>query len=182
MAFRALESAVEHDVPGGEAATAIQLHLGRAGVWQLRRQTRSDATSLQPRRYVGRAEPGRAPSAIHWTTATPIALDRHAKGDLAARQAAAAEMVSLACERIGLPSPEEVRVHKHPAVTGTPSAWPPGGAPRWTGWARPKALAGRPLVHATIIFAGPVRGPVLLGAGRFLGLGLCLPISRVPRG
>jgi CRISPR-associated protein Csb2 len=32
-------------------------------------------------------------------------------------------------------------------------------------------------VHADIVFAEKVRGPVLLGAGRYTGLGLCLPID-----
>lgn len=109
---------------------------------------------------------------------TPIALDRHAKGDLLAQREAAREIVVTACERIGLPRPVHVAIHKHAAPTGAPPAWPPGGAPRWTGWARPKTLAGRPLVHAAIVFPEPVAGPVILGAGRFLGLGLCLPVGR----
>jgi len=32
-------------------------------------------------------------------------------------------------------------------------------------------------VHADIQFAAPVRGPLLLGAGRYFGLGLCLPVE-----
>jgi CRISPR-associated protein Csb2 len=34
------------------------------------------------------------------------------------------------------------------------------------------------LFHATIEFAEPVAGPVVLGAGRFFGLGLCIPAAR----
>jgi len=33
-------------------------------------------------------------------------------------------------------------------------------------------------VHADIEFPAPVRGPVLIGAGRYLGYGLCLPWDR----
>ena len=36
----------------------------------------------------------------------------------------------------------------------------------------------RSLVHAVVRFPQPVRGPVVLGAGRFVGLGLCLPLDR----
>ena len=36
-----------------------------------------------------------------------------------------------------------------------------------------KRLASRQLTHAVLQFPEPVRGPVLLGAGRFAGLGLC---------
>jgi CRISPR-associated protein Csb2 len=32
----------------------------------------------------------------------------------------------------------------------------------------------RVLVHADITFERPVRGPLLLGAGRYRGLGLCM--------
>jgi CRISPR-associated protein Csb2 len=33
--------------------------------------------------------------------------------------------------------------------------------------------------HVTLEFDQEVRGPVLLGAGRFFGLGLCKPVPRV---
>ena len=43
-------------------------------------------------------------------------------------------------------------------------------------WQLPRALDGRFLTHAIIRFSQPVEGPVILGAGRFVGLGLCRPI------
>lgn len=76
-----------------------------------------------------------------------------------------------------LPPLIAVRAFKQSALRGAPSAWPAGGSPGWTGWARPKSLAGRPLVHAVIKFGEDVQGPVILGAGRFFGLGLCLPLA-----
>jgi CRISPR-associated protein Csb2 len=148
----------------------IRLRLGQLGCVRLRlvdAPERHETQSLRPGRYF---RPSR-----RWSTVTPIALDRHPKGPDA--RAAAAGIIAQACERIGLPRPAHVAVFKHPAMTGVPSAWPPGGAPRWTGWARPGALAGRPLTHATVTFAAPVHGPVILGAGRFFGLGLCLPLE-----
>jgi CRISPR-associated protein Csb2 len=43
-------------------------------------------------------------------------------------------------------------------------------------WRLPSSLASRFLTHAVIRFSEPVEGPVILGAGRFVGLGLCRPI------
>jgi CRISPR-associated protein Csb2 len=148
---------------------SIALRLGPAGLWRLRLAQGSELRSLDPARYCAR-------SAL-WSSATPIALDRHTKRQGAARLEEAAELTAESCIRLGLPRPARVRVHKHAAIAGAASAWPPGGAPAWTGWAQPKTLAHRPLFHATIEFSEPVRGPVILGAGRFFGLGLCLPVS-----
>jgi CRISPR-associated protein Csb2 len=149
----------------------IQLRLGQLGCARLRlvdAPERHETQSLRPGRYLRRSR--------SWSTVTPIALDRHPKGPDARNETA--DIIAQACERIGLPRPMRVEVFKHPAITGVPSAWPVGGAPRWAGWARPGALAGRPLTHATVTFADPVTGPVILGAGRFFGLGLCLPVDR----
>jgi CRISPR-associated protein Csb2 len=109
---------------------------------------------------------------------TPIVLDRHLKQKGEARQQEAAALIAAACRNIGLPEPEAVVVDKHSAVEGAPSAYPSGKAPRWMTWRLPPSLASRQLTHAVIRFAEPVDGPVILGAGRFMGLGLCRPIGR----
>jgi CRISPR-associated protein Csb2 len=109
-----------------------------------------------------------------------------AKGNAALDQEMS-EMVSRACRRVGPPEPARVTargglgqqdqlavaVSKHSAVAPAPSAYPSGRAPHWTGWRLPESLASRQLTHAVVQFAEPVRGPVLLGAGRFVGLGMC---------
>jgi CRISPR-associated protein Csb2 len=146
----------------------IRLHVGKNGAALLRVISRPPPRSLSPHRYVAARR--------LWSTVTPIALDRHPDPQRADEEAA--DIIAAACLRIGLPKPSEVRIHKHPAITGAISAWPAGGAPRWTGWARPGPLANRPLTHATLRFKDPVAGPVILGAGRFFGLGLCLPIGQ----
>ena len=106
-----------------------------------------------------------------WASVTPVVLDRHLKrrGEEEAR-----ELIAVACERAGLPKPStsRIRVGKHSAIVGAPSSRPPSGAPRWSSWRVPKHLATRPLVHVVIDFECEVEGPVLLGAGRFTGLGL----------
>ena len=74
---------------------------------------------------------------------------------------------------IGLPEPTRIAAGKHAAISGAPAAYPSGNMPRWTRWRLPDSLSSRQLTHAVLQFAEPVRGPVILGAGRFVGLGLC---------
>jgi CRISPR-associated protein Csb2 len=122
--------------------------------------------SLDPRPYVAVART--------WATCTPVVLDRHlkAKGN-AERDAEVAGLLHQACVNVGLPGPERIASGKHSAVRGAPPAYPSGSMPRWMRWRLPESLASRQLTHAVLQFPEPVRGPVLLGAGRFAGLGLC---------
>jgi CRISPR-associated protein Csb2 len=124
-------------------------------------------------RYSLRPEPYTAVAST-WATSTPIVLDRHlkAKGN-AEREAEIADLLRQACANIGLPEPRRIAAGKHAAVRGAPPAYPSGRAPRWKRWRLPPSLASRQLTHAVLQFAEPVRGPVILGAGRFAGLGLC---------
>ena len=96
---------------------------------------------------------------------TPIALDRHPKADGAAEQC-----IAGACDRIGLPTPETVLI-------ATASAFPKAVAARrarhnapWTGWRTPRTLEAKRLPHAVVASGHP-------GAGRFVGMGLCLPLD-----
>ena len=124
--------------------------------------------SLRPKPYLKESD--------RWATVTPIVLDRHLKRN---DDAEVRELVARACEHAGLPSPDtgRVRVAKHSAVQGTPPARPLAGEPPWVRWKLPKSLESRQLVHAVIEFEQPICGPVLLGAGRFTGLGLCRGIG-----
>ena len=124
----------------------------------------SDRRSLDPGLYLG--------PACRFATVTPIVLDRHLKARGAARIDEIRTMIESACERIGLPRPVAVVPDRHAAVEGAPSVRI-AGAPGWLRWRLPSELASRQLTHAVVEFAEPVRGPVLLGAGRFCGLGLC---------
>ena len=129
----------------------------------------SPKRSLSPAAYCG--------AATTWASVTPVVLERHLKrhDDEEIRG-----LVAKACENAGLPrpNPDRIRVGKHSAVRGVPPARPLAGAPPWTAWRVPESLASRSLVHVAIDFEGEVSGPVLLGAGRFTGLGLCRPIWR----
>jgi len=144
------------------------LHFGRDGSWQLSLAPEPDRASLQFTRYV---RPAR-----RWGTVLPAVLDRHPKDkpgqDLPA-------IIVRACRNVGLPDSAvdglEVEIHKHAPVKGAPSARDvakalPGDSP----------YRNRPLAHLALNFRHPIRGPLILGAGRFRGLGLCLPIDEGP--
>ncbi len=107
-----------------------------------------------------------------WATVTPLVLDRHLKrhDDDEIR-----DLIARACGNVGLPRPDPANIQagKHSAIEGAPSARPVSGAPPWTRWRVPEPLVSRSLTHAVVDFGGEITGPVLLGAGRFTGLGLC---------
>jgi len=124
--------------------------------------------------------------ARRWLTVTPIALDRF-PGNLRSRELArdraeaeAAASVARACVFAGLAdSPGQVRVsiRLDAPLVGVPAS--PGGRrsrgqPQFPGYQTGSGTP-RACVHAELEFTGPVRGPVLVGAGRYFGYGLCLP-------
>ncbi len=113
-----------------------------------------------------------------YVTVTPIALDRH-PGNLrsnieraAHRAATEAELsIAEACERIGLPRPSGVSISLAPLLPGAQHVR------QFVPWPPQSNRARRARVHAEIEFPEKVCGPVLLGAGRYFGLGLCLPVA-----
>jgi CRISPR-associated protein Csb2 len=125
----------------------------------------SPRRSLDPAPYV---KPARI-----WASSTPMVLDRHLKEkENEAREKEIAGLLGQACRNIGVPEPCRVAAGRHSALEGSPSAYPSGRAPSWVRWRVPESLGTRQLIHAVIEFAEPIRGPVILGAGRFVGLGL----------
>ncbi|MCM2315498.1 MAG: type I-U CRISPR-associated protein Csb2, partial [Thermoanaerobaculia bacterium] len=111
-------------------------------------------------------------------TATPIALDKNPGNlrsnlnDTAHRAALESQRsISDACLRVVGVRPISVEVSLTPLLPGAQHVrdflpWPgrPGRTPRVR-------------VHADIRFDERVHGPLLLGAGRYFGLGLCLPVE-----
>ena len=118
--------------------------------------------NLQLRTWTG---PSRA-----WASVTPVVLNRHFDG--ADRWERAAESVKDACEHIGLPRPGEVLLHQVSLVEGVPHAR------EFTRLTRKRDGGRQSHAHAVIVFEEPVEGPVLVGAGRFRGYGLCRPLKR----
>ena len=119
--------------------------------------------SLDPEPYL---QPARV-----WASVTPMVLDRHLKRH---DDAEVRELIADSCVNAGLPRPDpgNIQAGKHSAIEGSPPAWPASGGPPWTRWRVPEPLASRSLFHAVIDFGHETAGPVLLGAGRFTGLGL----------
>jgi CRISPR-associated protein Csb2 len=117
-------------------------------------------------------------ASTRFITATPIALDKNpgnlrSNRDGTAHEAAleAQRCISDACLRVVGVRPVSVEVSLAPLLPGAQHTrdflpWPgrPGRTPRVR-------------VHADIRFDERVRGPLLLGAGRYFGLGLCLPVE-----
>ena len=104
-----------------------------------------------------------------WATVTPVVLNRHFDGKN--KWERAVESVKDMCEHIGLPRPREVLLHPVSRVEGVPTA---REFPRLVR----KRDGGRcSHNHAVIVFDEPVRGPVLVGAGRFRGYGWCRPMN-----
>lgn len=125
--------------------------------------------SLDPALYVSRSRT--------FATVTPVVLDRHLKKAGEARREEVAAQIASACVNIGLPEPDAIVADKHAAFEGAPSAYASGASPAWMRWRLPASLLSRQLTHTVIRFATPVDGPVILGAGRFAGLGLCRPLD-----
>lgn len=118
-----------------------------------------------------------------WATVTPIALDKNpgqlhsilrSAGDAARQQRAymdASTTVARAAQRVGLPLPESVELSLTPTLEGVRDARDFASYPGVPG------RTTRVLVHARLSFATAVRGPIILGAGRYHGLGLCQPVA-----
>lgn len=104
-----------------------------------------------------------------WASVTPVVLNRHFDGK--DKWERAAESVKDMCGHIGLPRPREVLLHLVSLVEGVPHAR------EYPQLARKNDGGRRSHSHVVIVFDEPVRGPVLVGAGRFRGYGLCRPME-----
>ncbi|MDR1999607.1 MAG: type I-U CRISPR-associated protein Cas5/Cas6, partial [Frankiaceae bacterium] len=96
-----------------------------------------------------------------WTTVTPVVLDRSAK-----TEDGIADVIADSCAAAGYPRPASVEVGMPPLQDG---------AVRMLGHDLFHRLKGKPFRHARIIFDQPVGGPVIIGRGRYLGIGLFSP-------
>ena len=151
-------------LPPGCDSTARQM--ARDAAFAIRRLTgrgvdvsvgpRDDETrplAAHPERWLRRSS--------RWVTAFPAIHERRRALDLAE--------VARWCRHAGLPEPVDFRSARTPLVAGALDLAPvevnrPG---------RP-AL---PYSHVEIRFARPVPGPVVIGAGRQRGFGLCIPVD-----
>ncbi|MGH3831519.1 MAG: type I-G CRISPR-associated protein Csb2 [Pseudonocardiaceae bacterium] len=118
-----------------------------------------------------------------WVSVTPVALDRFVRSlhhptrhDVSDEHAR--EIVRQSCVHTDLPEPVDVVISPVGMVAAVARA-ATGGPQRSRAFPRFVAAGSRELkqtVHVALTFAEKVRGPVLLGAGRYLGYGLFLPM------
>ena len=159
------EKSAEHD--------ALKLTLGAQGVINLYRLRGVAALiSLRPSVW--------SRASCRWVSATPIALPRHpgqlGGNSVVARSKAWASVESsvvLSCDHVGLPKPVSLEVSLKPFFTG---ARPVSHFSAFKQNGRANQSVRRQLIHASITFPCPVTGPLMLGTGRFIGLGLMRPI------
>ncbi len=148
----------------------LTLARGTLPTFVIRRVDVSAKAALDPTRWCR--------ASTRFITATPIALDKN-PGKLRSNQhrtsqraaLEAQQSISDACLRVVGVRPCSVEVSLVPLLPGVQHVrdflpWP--GRPDRTPRVR---------VHADIRFEASVRGPLLLGAGRYFGLGLCLPVE-----
>ena len=156
----------------------LSLTFGGGRVFHLRRQ-RGPTTLISLRPGVW------SKACSRWVSATPVALPRHpgrlSGGTAGARTnawALAESAVATACQHVGLPQPTSIEVSLSPFLVGA------RGATRYPAFSQ-SGRAGNPvrrqLVHATVTFERSIVGPLMLGSGRFLGLGLMRPAPSHPQ-
>ena len=156
-----------------ELRDPLTLNLGRRGRLLMDRVSGpSPLVTLRPSVWRRRSR--------RWVSATPLALPTHpgrlSSGKAAARRKAwarAEEAVVRSCRHVGVPEPVDVGVSLAPLIVGARPA------PAFPAFRQP-GPGGRPvarrLVHAAVAFENPIAGPLALGAGRYLGLGLMRPM------
>lgn len=113
--------------------------------------------SLAPNRWIG---PARL-----WRSVTPIVVDRHPKRSSGGVEGALRVAVANAL----LPEPIRIEASTVPYMPGPPVA-------RGFRGEIPRGMR----VHVELEFAEPVRGPLLVGRGRYLGIGLLAPADAMP--
>jgi CRISPR-associated protein Csb2 len=98
-----------------------------------------------------------------WVTATPVLLDRYPKTP---DQVEA--IIRASVRQVGLPDPVLVEFSTAPMAPGAAPMRPVD---------LPRKYAGRLFRHVELTFDRKVVGPVLVGAGRYLGVGLFAPVE-----
>ena len=112
------------------------------------------------------ANPGRwLRQSTAWVTAVPAIHERYGRLDLSE--------IARWCRHAGLPEPVAYRSTRVPLATGGLRLQ----APEVRRHGQDRAERTRPFSHIELRFAEPVRGPVVIGAGRSRGFGLCIPLD-----
>ncbi|RBP38119.1 CRISPR-associated protein Csb2 [Roseimicrobium gellanilyticum] len=156
----------------------VILKLGRHGTWKLQREDRAPRS-----RPLSLCSETWTEASTIWASVTPVVLDRHPKFDPAdpkereAWRREVTEIIRTSCANIGLPCPASIDLDRTSWHRGAPRARPgPNGMP----WLSSKTGNSRQQVHVLLHFDSEVEGPVLIGAGRYRGYGVCKPLGLPP--
>ena len=133
------------------------LLLGAAGNWRIASVSGAGhvAAALRPATWRSRAKT--------WASVTPVVFGHFPK-PRPGKDALA--VLGAACHAIGLPAPIETRFGPVSALSGVPHA---------ADFVYGSHAKGKLIAHVWLRFSEPVRGPLLVGAGRFAGFGLLRP-------
>ena len=149
----------------GYGEKPCRLTLGAAGVMEVSLEDRPQPpATLRSSTWCREAK--------SWGTVTPIVLDRLPPRRHADLDAWAAEQIAASCVRQGIPMPVAIMPLPVSPCLGVPAAraFPPqrrkDGGSRWH-------------IHARLEFAEKIAGPILLGASRYHGYGLCRPLQEL---
>jgi CRISPR-associated protein Csb2 len=139
------------------------LTLGKYGVWKIG-QVSADiaARAAAGLRFTTYTKPHHT-----WASVTPVVFGKFPKKSQTGPGKDGGKIFGELCELIGLPRPIEVRLGPVGAFHGSPKA---------SECVPSERFANRLRAHIVIRFAEPVQGPVLMGAGRYAGFGLCRPL------
>ncbi|MGE5611017.1 MAG: type I-U CRISPR-associated protein Csb2 [Bacillota bacterium] len=138
------------------------------GQWKLIRQGVFDASKVNLQVDTWTASPSGSRT---WASVTPFVFDQHGKArSKSAYLDECAERVSEAISRVvATAKVERIRVMPVSPVLGVPTACE---FPRL----KRKDGSERRHTHVEVLFDRPIVGPLLLGAGRYRGYGLCRPM------
>jgi CRISPR-associated protein Csb2 len=97
-----------------------------------------------------------------WVSATPVVLDRFPRSPQLL-----VEEIRRCLATVGLPEVVRMEISREPLLSGAARLLPRD---------LPDKVRGRLYQHVAVTFARRVNGPVLVGAGRYLGIGLLAPV------
>lgn len=150
--LRALARLKHLALPGGIVLPVERMEVWRSGRWPW---------ALAPWRWQG--------PAYRWASVTPVVFDHHPKS-----RERAAEALIRSCQYAGLPEPVRAEVVDMPPLRGVPPSRAFHIVQPGTG----ERFRNHYIAHVVLEFDQPVKGPVLIGAGRYFGLGLFAPLEK----
>lgn len=151
---------IEDEILGTALGNLRKLWMGQLGEWEI---SRCDNTS-----------PLRLPRNLHtrsltrpckvWTSVTPMAFGHFPKSKPGKT---AEDIIRRSCLNGGLPVPVSIEWDEMPFLKGA--------APARSLKTSHKQVRRQFLAYVRLSFDTPLRGPVVIGAGRYIGFGLFLP-------